>query len=244
MVARRRRAAPVLAVLLACLIAGSCSSTAKRNEPALSTEAGAAGGNALAIEITEWDFGSIKRGETAIRGVALTNGGAAAIEVTAHSTCNCLTAEPESQTLGPGGSGSLLLSFIGEDIKEKTTKTVYIEAGDAAASRVRITVTGRVEPGDGPHLQCLPSPLLLEKTGDMYEPALLRVTNRGRADLTVSEITCFGCDTSEKAFTLGGNEEIEIEVSLADGWTGNRWLEVVSNDPVQATRKISLVVLE
>jgi hypothetical protein len=244
MVARRRRAAPAAAVLLACLIAGSCSSTAKKNEPHLDTGAGAASGNTLAIEVTEWDFGSIRRGETATRGVALTNDGAATVEVTAHSTCNCLTAEPESQMLGPGESGSLLLSFIGEDIKEKTTKTVYIEAGDAAASRARITVTGRVEPGDGPHLQCLPSPLLFEKTGTLYEPGLLRIANRGRADLTVSEILCFGCDVSEKVFTLGGSEEIEIEVSLADGWTGNRWLEVVSNDPVQATRKISLVVLE
>jgi hypothetical protein len=243
-----RRPATGAVVLIACLIAGSCSPSAKKNDPALDTGAGSGGGpgggSTLAIEITEWDFGSIKRGETATRGVALTNDGAAAIEVTAHSTCNCLTAEPESQMLGPGESASLLLSFLGEDIKEKATKTIYIETGDAAASRVRITVTGRVERGDGPHLQCLPSPLLLEKTGGIYEPAMLRVTNRGRADLTVSEILCFGCDTSEKAFTLGDNEEIEIEVSLADGWTGNRWLEVLSNDPVKATRKISLVVLE
>jgi len=244
MVACRRRAAPALAVLLGCLIAASCSSTARKNEPAPNTEAGATGGNALAIEITEWDFGSMKRGETATRDVALTNDGAAAIEVTAHSTCSCLTAEPESQMLGAGESGNLLLSFLGEDIKEKATKTVYIEAGDPAAGRARITVTGRVEPGDGPHLQCLPSPLLFEKTGDMYEPALLRVTNRGRAALTVSDMLCFGCDVSEKAFTLGSNEGIEIEVSLADGWTGSRWLEVVSNDTVQETRKISLVVLE
>lgn len=72
----------------------------------------------------------------------------------------------------------------------------------------------------------------------------IRVANRGQADLAVTEMRCFGCDTSERAFTLGGSEEIEIEVGLVDGWTGSRWLEVVSNDPVQATRKISLVVLE
>ncbi len=246
MVAGGRHPAAFTAALLGCLIAASCSSTVKKPEAPGSGAAGAERG-ALAVEISEWDFGSMKRGETAARTVALENRGPDRLEVKAQSTCSCLTARPESQTLGPGESGSLLLSFVGEDIKEKATKTIYVyyvEAGASDASEARITVTGRVEPGDGPHLQCLPAPLLFEKTGDAYGPVMLRVINRGRADLIVSEMRCFGCEAGRSEFTLGGNEEIDVAISVTAGWAGNRWLEVVSNDPVQATRKISLVVTE
>jgi hypothetical protein len=242
MVARGPRAAAYAALFVGCLVAVSCSSTAPKGDTA--PGAGTGGDDALRVEIAEWDFGSIKRGETATRSVALTNSGETALDVIARSTCDCLAAEPVFQSLEPGESGSLQLSFLGEDIKEKATKTIYIETGGPPAKRTSITVTGRVEPGDGPHLECLPSPMLFEKTGDAYGSAPLRVINRGRADLDVSEILCFGCKASEGVFTLAAGEEVEIEVSLADGWTGNRWLEVVSNDPVQATRKISLVVLE
>jgi hypothetical protein len=244
MVARRPHTAAVLALALGCVLAASCSSTGARQEPAHGLPAGPAGDPALRVAIDRWDFGSIKRGETVTRAVALRNDGADAIDITAHSSCACLTAEPESLMLEPGESADLQLAFLGEDIKEKTTKTIYIQAGGPAAGRMRITVTGRVEPGAGPHLECLPAPLLFEKSEDLPRTATLRVANRGQADLAVTEMRCFGCDTSERAFTLGGSEEIEIEVGLVDGWTGSRWLEVVSNDPVQATRKISLVVLE
>jgi hypothetical protein len=241
MVMRRARAAAFFAFPLALLIAASCSPRAKKQDPA---QGASAEGAAVAVETTEWDFGSIRRGETVTRAVGLSNNGAAEVEVVARSTCTCLTAEPESQTLGPGESASLLLSFLGEDIKEKATKTIFVDAGGSEPARTRITVTGRVDPGDGPHLECIPSPLLFEKAGGTYGPALLRIANRGRAELQVTEIRCFGCEASLKVFNLGGGEEIEITVILLDGWTGNRWLEVVSNDPVQSTRKISLVVVD
>ena len=121
---------------------------------------------------------------------------------------------------------------------------MYIDAGGAEEQRMRITVTGRVEPGEGPHLECLPSPMLFEKTGGTYGPAVLNVANRGRALLAITEIRCFGCEASRRTFDVGGGEEVEVEISLLDGWSGHRWVEVDSNDPVQATRKISLVLAE
>lgn len=242
MVARPGRVRPTAALILACLMAASCSSTAKRQAPA--PAAGAGGEGALTVEVATWDFGSIKRGETTTRAVAIKNEGKDSLEVAAHSTCGCLTVEPEAQALGPGEEGTLLLSFLGEDIKEKATKTIYIEAGDAGAWRTRITVTGRVEPGEGPHLECRPSPMLFVAIDGVYEPTQLSVANRGRADLMVSDIRGFGCEASLKVFTLAGNEEVSIAISLQDGWTGNRWLEVVSNDPVQPTSKVSLVLTD
>ena len=146
--------------------------------------------------------------------------------------------------LAPGEAADLRLSFIGEDIKEKVTKTVYVLAAEPGTDRVRITVTGQVTPGDGPHLEALPTMLLFERSGEKHEPALLRVTNRGAADLSISGIRCYGCEVAGVGFALKPGEEIEIEVGLIEGWTGNRWLELDSNDPVEAMTKVPMVVVE
>jgi hypothetical protein len=244
MVAARRRASLMLALALCCLLAESCSTTRKRHEATGASGEIAGPTGDLSIENETWDFGSIKRGEKATRTMAVTNGGEDALVITARSTCDCLTARLEVETLPSGAATDLRLSFLGEDISERVTKTVYVQATEPHADRITLTVTGRVTRGDGPHLEALPTMLLFEKSGEAYEPALLRIINRGRADLDVADIRCFGCVAGGGGFTLRADEETEIEVGLADGWTETRWLEVDSNDPIAPTKKIPLVVLE
>jgi hypothetical protein len=208
MVAVSPRAAIFLALALCCSLAASCSSTGKKHKQVGAPGGGAGPAGALSIESEIWDFGSIKRGETATRTVVLRNAGEDVLAVSARSSCDCLTARLESETLAPGAATDLRLSFLGEDISERVTKTVYVQAAEPFAERITLTVTGRVTKGDGPHLEALPTMLLFEKSGGAYEPALLRVINRGGAELDVAEIRCFGCVAGAGVFTLGVDEEI------------------------------------
>ena len=248
MVVKGRESLLLPAVALACCLAGSCSSTGKKPEPAgdlgSANRSGSAGGNGLSAESTLWEFGSVKRGDTVNRTLVIRHEGGGVLTVSAHSSCECLTAELESQVLEPGEVTKLSLSFLGEDVKEKVTKTVHLYDGAPGSSPLIITVTGRVEPGDGPHIQCRPIPILFEKTGETYPTAVLGVINKGGAVLTVTGIRCFGCLASETAFAMGANERIEVEIGLIDGWSGNRWLEIDSNDPVWPTRKVPLIVMD
>ncbi len=239
-----RGPAAALALAACCAVAASCSSTAKRSGVPAGSGGGDAGGP-LTVETTTWRFGSIERGETVTHTIRLTNEGEEPLAVSAHSSCGCLTAGLDREVLPPGETAELRLSFTGETIAEKVTKTVYVDASGPAAQRIVLTVTGEVTRGDAPYLYTTPSMLLVEKKVDAYEPARLRVANRGGGELEVTEVRCFGCVASPGRFTLGADEEVEIEVGLAEAWTGReRWLEIDSNDPVGGTRKVPLVVAD
>jgi hypothetical protein len=237
MVVRPPRVSALLVLALCGLLAAGCSSATRKSEGEDRREG-------LRVETAEWDFGTLKRGETATRALEITNAGDDTLNVSTSSSCDCLTAEAGTRTLAPGETTRLVLSFLAEEVKDRVTKTAYVETGGAHATRLAITVTGRVEPGDGPHIVCLPSPLLFEKARTGFPVASLRVVNMGRAELEVTAIRGFGCDADAPAFNLGAGEEMDVEVSLVDGWTGVRWLEVDSNDPVYPTSRVPLVVLE
>lgn len=253
MVRRRSSAAAVLALTICCAMVVSCSPTAKTQAPAAAPRPGDAWDELLSIENTVWQFGSIKRGETATHSLGLKNESDHELTVSVHSSCDCLTAELDDETLPPGATAELRLAFVGETIKKRVTKTIFVDVfktvyrvgAESPAQRIILSVTGEVTRGDGPHLYAVPMMLLLEKSGDAYRPAQLRVANRGGADLSVFEVRCFGCIAGSEAFTLAADEEIEIEVNIADDWTqANRWLEIDSNDPVEETRKVPLVIVE
>jgi|GEM_PF-3362259 len=252
MVVRRPPALLVLAMGLCVAAAMSCSSTARKQAPDAgksdTTPAPPGGGThgvAITTESAVWDFGSIKRGETVTHTMMLRNNTEHALVLDVHTSCDCLNAEFED-SLVPGESArELRISFMGDVIKERTTKTIQVDVRDQPEEKVKITVTGRVTKGDGPHIEVLPTILLFEKAEDAYWPARLRVMNAGRADLEITEMRCFGCVASHGDFLLEEDEEIEIEVMLEEEWPEeNRWLEIDSNDPVDEIKKVPLVIVE
>lgn len=244
MVARSSPAATALVLALCCSAAITCSSTVKKHEAAGPGDREVQGGP-LKIESTVWQFGTLKRGETATHMMRLTNEGDGRLTLSVHSSCDCLTAELDDYVLPAGETAELRLAFVGETIKKKLTKTIYIDAAEPAAQRIEVWVTGEVTRGDGPHLHAVPTMLLIKKGAQTYEPGLLRISNQGRSELSVAEVRCFGCVASRTSFSLGADDEIEIEVDIAEEWTQEgRWLEIDSNDPVEATKKIPLVVME
>jgi hypothetical protein len=237
----------LLTVLL--MVLPSCSPPAGRGDAA--GYSANEGGSALSLEVQTWDFGTLKRGNSARRTVAITNRSSGSLAYSAASSCDCLTVEPRAGILAPGEEAGLTLSFLAEDIKERVTKTIYVQPAappgakpPGKSTNLTITVTGRVIPGEGPHLEAVPAPLLIEKKGSDFVPATLNLVNRGSAELVVKDLRCFGCRASASSVTLGAGESARIEISPVENWTGSRWLEIESNDPVKNNRKIGLVVIE
>ncbi len=194
----------------------------------------------VTLERDFWDFGILKRGEIAQTKVRLLNPTSTNFGFSLYSTCDCLSATAESDSLPAGGCVEISLSYIGDEIKEKVTKTLYIDLFNGFSQRLVLTVTGRIVPSDKPHLAVTPNPVLIE-SGD--GSAYLQVSNRGLEELVIYDIKGFGCTTDYRSLSLNSGETIEIRLNLVEGWKGNRWIEIESNDPVYPLKKISAMVL-
>jgi hypothetical protein len=171
------------------------------------------------------------------------NDGGDTLHISLHSTCDCLVAEAETQTIVPGGDASILLSYTGETIKEHATKTLFIDSDDPSNPRAAVTATGQILPGDLPHMVALPDPLLLDKPKADEFSRTITVANRGKQELVIEEIRCFGCLNEWSQTVIGGGEEAPLGIEILPDWSDGRWIEIESNDPVWPVRKVVIVVL-
>jgi hypothetical protein len=195
-------------------------------------------GPAIKVEREVWDFGTIERGDTARTTIRVANVGSDSLRLAASITCDCLTASWQETALPPGGSTEVALALVGYEIKDATSKTLFLDSNDQARPRVAITATGKVVRGRKPHLVATPNPLPVEKW-----QGTLRIENLGREDLVITDVRCFGSTGDWTRLTLPAGEDSVLEVEAVPDWPDGRWIEIDSNDPVLPLRKISLVVM-
>jgi hypothetical protein len=203
-----------------------------------------AAGPAIAVEREIWEFGTIKRGETVTTRIGVTNEGIDTLAISLYSTCDCLTAVTDAARLGPGEGSSLSLTYIGDEIKDRVTKTLYIDSNDTLNPRITIQVTGTILAGDLPHMVVVPNPVAVQESAPEGPVALLTVSNKGKQALTIEAIRCFGCIHTWSGTELKGGEKSNFQIELLPGWHDKRWVEIESNDPVSPTRKVAIVELE
>jgi len=67
------------------------------------------------------------------------------------------------------------------------------------------------------------------------------IGNRGKQELVIRDVRCFGCSGDWTQTVVGGGEEAVLQVELLPDWPDQRWIELDSNDPVSPLRKVSLV---
>ena len=233
-----------LLLILACAPAKTVKeSEVKRTGPVVSLSADA------------WDFGTLKRGETNAGEIVLSNVGTDTLSVSLHPTCDCLEAWMESERLAPGESFPVYLTYLGDEIKDRTTKTLYVDSNDDVNPRIAVKVTGKVIPGDGPHLVVTPDPLLFDPEDPEYPEASLDLHNRGIQHLKIIEIRCFGCEVDywEPVSLAGSGSAMgesaanapvySLKVRKLANWTGTRWIEIETNDPVNPVKKVAILEL-
>jgi hypothetical protein len=201
-------------------------------------------GPSIAVTSQAWHFGSIKRGETVDTEIAVTNHGTDTLSISLYSTCDCLTAVAEHERITPGGTTSISLTYIGDEIKDRVTKTLYIDTNDTRNPRLTVEVTGSILPGDLPHMVVIPNPVAVEMSGPEGPVASLTITNRGRLPLTISGIRCFGCINDWLEDELRAGEKTTLQIELLPDWQDKRWVEIESSDPVSPLRKVAIIELE
>lgn len=195
-------------------------------------------GPAIKVEREMWEFGTIERGDTARTSLKVTNAGSDSLRLAASITCDCLTASWDRTVLPPGGSTKIALALVGYEIKDATSKTLFLDSNDKSRPRVTITATGRVVRGRKPHLVATPNPLpITDGQGE------LRIENQGREDLVIADVRCFGCGSDWTRLVLPAGQDSVLQVNAVPEWPNGRWIEIDSNDPVQPLRKISLVMM-
>ena len=201
-------------------------------------------GPSLAIETEIWRFGTIERGRTATGTVSIANTGRDTLQLSLYSTCVCLSATPDQVRIPAGKKLTIDLSYMGDEIKDPVTKTVFIDSNDPERPRLAFKITGTVTPGRAPHLVAIPAPLPLDPAAPAYPQAELKIENRGEETLEIDEVTCFGCINTWSQKVLAGGEEAILNVIPLPDWTDGRWLEIESNDPVQPLKRVMIVELD
>lgn len=199
-------------------------------------------GPAIEISSDVWDFGTLERGESATSQIMIANRGTDSLRISLHTSCECLTPSIDSLVVAPGASAPVSLTYLGYEIKDASAKTIYIDSNDPATGRLAFTVRGKIVAGRGPHLVALPSPLLLERAA--RDGAALSVVNRGGEDLVVADIICFGCVSDWTERVLKQGEEATLRIQTLPDWTGGRWIEIRSNDPVWPIKRVSIVEID
>lgn len=200
-------------------------------------------GPAIVLDEPTWEFGTLKRGETAGTEIAISNGGSDTLRISAYSSCDCLSAKLQAEAIAPGKSTLLIISYMGDEVKARVTKTVFLDSNDPVNPRLTLKAMGTVLAGDLPHLVVTPSPLPYDvATGD--GTSLLKIANRGQQRLKIDAIRCYGCTSRWSFLELASGDEIQLDIGLLPDWHDNRWIEIESNDPVSPLRKVVIVELE
>lgn len=216
-------------------------------------------GPSMRLEKDLWDFGTIERGEKAATRIEVTNDGADTLRFSLTPSCDCLTAKPESALVPPRASTSISLSFLGYEIKEATSKTLYVDSNDPIQSRISVTIRGKVVQGQGPDIGVIPNPLPAERAQassdqagpsragsgeEAFEQAILKISNHGREDLIIKEVRCFGCVSDWTEMVVSEGHEAVLQLEILPIWPDARWIEIESNDAVFPLKKISIVEIE
>lgn len=201
-------------------------------------------GPSVEIESPVWEFGTIKRGETVTTEITVANSGTDTLSISLYSTCDCLIAETPAHRIAAGERTSVLLTYIGDEVRDRVTKTLYIDTNDTLNPRITIDVTGTILPGELPHMAVIPNPLPVGISAAGESAASLTLTNRGKLPLVIAQIRCFGCVNDWTCGEVRAGEKLTLRIDLLPDWHDKRWLEIESNDPVSPLRKVSIIELE
>lgn len=100
----------------------------------------------LAIDRTEWDFGTIWYGDPCQTSLELKNEGSAPLRIEEVSTsCGCTATEAHKEVLAPGESEQIRISYNSKKGVTEVHQTVTIKSNDPTRPTVRIPVKGTVK---------------------------------------------------------------------------------------------------
>lgn len=99
----------------------------------------------LQLEKSNYDFGTINEGEIVKTDFVFTNTGKSPLNIReTQANCGCTVSNPEKETLAPGESSKITVTFNSKGRRGRQQKMVTIFSNDPKAPTQRITIKGRV----------------------------------------------------------------------------------------------------
>lgn len=99
----------------------------------------------LSVDKPVFDFGTIPQGKKIDYIFKLANKGDSPVTITrTRTSCGCTVANVSSNTIAPGKSADLKVSFDSTNFGGKVTKTVTVESNDPATPTTTLTVKGTI----------------------------------------------------------------------------------------------------
>ncbi len=182
-----------------------------------------ASGPKIAVEESEYDFGTIKAGEEVVHEFRFTNAGTADLVITdVKTSCGCTAAVTSAKTITPGASGTLKVTFNSAGRKGRQNKTATIFSNDAEQPKLALRMSGNVDPGEQPEIAVAPLSLdigVVEPGGSTVRE--ITITNRGSADLQIdsmvgrNNVSVVGLDSEQPRKTLKPSESATFQVKAA-----------------------------
>lgn len=209
-------------------------------------------GPKITVTPIEYDFGDIIQGETVTHTFVITNAGWDTLNI-AHvrASCGCTAANPQKNSLAPGESTNLLVSFNSTGRTGKQTKFVYIQSNDIDIPELRLTFVGSIKSSDVKSE--LQSKIVFPETqhdfGVVQEGKKVeytfKFTNMGNGNLEIKDIkTSCGCTAalvSSEKLEPGQNGTLKIELDTTNRLGRmSRTITVTSNDPSEPQKILTI----
>ena len=101
----------------------------------------------IAVEPPAFDFGVLRGGHRVHRAFVVKNFGATDLQITnVSTTCGCTAALLDRQTLKPGRSATLRVTFDTRDDRGRVQRSVLIESNDPAKPKLELKLEATVLP--------------------------------------------------------------------------------------------------
>jgi len=218
---------------------------------ALSAAAAAAPGEKKALgkfKETSWDFGKIRQNDVVFHEFVFVNEGNAPLVIERIATsCGCTAALASEDTIGPGKSGKVKVTFDSRGYSGKIVKYIFVESNDADDPRRELVVSAEIEVPPQPRIDLdrYTLDLGLSLEGEETSGRVL-VRNTGELELKVEishpEFKFFvNGKTASFPLPIASGKSAEIEIRLpGPSKTGmlRDYVLVKSNDPLRSTVSI------
>ena len=220
-------------------------------------------GPRVTIPQINFNFINISQGSSAEHTYMIYNGGGGVLKLgEVKTSCYCITASIDKNTLTPTDSARLIVNYINSGKSARTDNYVSIKTNDENNPNVRIYVT-RVVPTNAPTLSSMPNDTLggtsngpviyftetQHDFGNMKQGAIVAYTfkfyNKGNSVLRIRDIqTSCGCTAAvvkDKNIDPGKEGELRVQFD-STGKIGKlvRQITVMSNDPKNIYQQLKI----
>ena len=210
-------------------------------------------GPKISAQQLEHNFGDVNQGDVVSHSFALSNNGGDLLNILdVKASCGCTAANPDKNSLKPGETTNLVVSFNSKGRKGVQTKTVTVKTNDKENPTLTLTIKCNIvvpQKDADTDEAVIFFPETQYDFGKVSEGQVVEYTfkfsNNGKGTLNIKDIkTSCGCTAavvSEKTIKPGGSGSIKVELDTKSRQGKmSRTVTVVSNDQKDPNKIITI----